>query len=229
MNEILIIEDNVEIQGMLTEFLRMHGYLVKNAYSGTEAMMYLSQSTFDLILLDLMLPGMSGEEILSNLQDSNETPVIVLSAKETVDSKVNVLSLGADDYLVKPFDLQELKARIEVQFRKTRKTPSNSKNPTTQTFEVEGLTYDLDYRQIAYQGTEIILTPLEFKILSLFIQHPKRIYTKEDLYRLIWNEEPLGDDKTINVHIGKIRKKLNKATGREWIETIWGIGFRLNP
>lgn len=228
MVEILVIEDNPEIQTMLTEFLILQDYQVKNAYSGTEALIYLAQEKYDLILLDLMLPGMEGEELLVKFRTSNETPVIVLSAKDTIESKVNVLSSGADDYLVKPFDLQELKARIEVQLRKSKNSNTNSEENTAQVYDVDGLVYNPEFRIITYQDQEITLTPLEFQLLSLFIKHPKRIYTKDDLFRLIWNEEPLGDDKTINVHNGKIRKKLSHITGREWIETIWGIGFRLN-
>lgn len=225
MAEILIVEDNPDIHSMLTESLTKQGYQVSSAYSGTEAKMMLEMNKYDLILLDLMLPGMSGEELLQHFRQKTLTPVIVMSAKGSIESKVDVLEMGANDYVVKPFDLRELTARIQVQLNQQH----GETREESQTLDIQGLVFDLDNKSLSYQDEEINLTRKEAKIIELFLKHPKKIFTKEEIYQQAWDDYYMGDDKTINVHVSNIRKKLLDQTGEEWIETVWGVGFRLDP
>ncbi|MDK6371797.1 response regulator transcription factor [Aerococcus urinae] len=223
MTIILIVEDDPSIQDMLSEKLKREGYDYKQAYSGTEALLNLDKTAFDLILLDLMLPGMTGEDFLSNLRKENNTPVIVLSAKDSSISKVTLLRAGANDYMVKPYDLNELMARIEVQLKNRQGTSSS--NP--EIISYQGLSLDQANHLISYQGQELSLTPRERAILSLLLTYPKRIFSKQEIYEGAWQEAYFGDDKTLSVHISNLRKKLKAVSGRDWIETIWGLGFRL--
>ncbi|WP_195851055.1 response regulator transcription factor [Aerococcus tenax] len=223
MASILIVEDDPNIQEVLSEKLKLEGYDFIQAYSGTEALLCLEKENFDLVLLDLMLPGMTGEDFLSNLRKENDTPVIVLSTKDSSTSKVNLLRAGANDYMVKPYDLNELVARIEVQL-KNRQGNLSSK---TENLPFEGLCLDQANKVITYQGQELSLTPRERAILILLLKSPKRIFTKQEIYEGAWQEAYYGDDKTLGVHISNLRKKLKEVSGKDWIETIWGLGFRL--
>ncbi|KAA9234344.1 MULTISPECIES: response regulator transcription factor [Aerococcus] len=223
MTTILIVEDDPSIQDMLSEKLKRDGYDYKQAYSGTEALLNLDKAAFDLILLDLMLPGMTGEDFLSNLRKENNTPVIVLSAKDSSTSKVSLLRAGANDYMVKPYDLNELMARIEIQLKNKQGTCSSN----TEIISCQGLSLDQANQLISYQGKELSLTPRERAILRLLLTYPKRIFSKQEIYEGAWQEAYFGDDKTLSVHISNLRKKLKAVSGKDWIETIWGLGFRL--
>ncbi|MCY3036084.1 MULTISPECIES: response regulator transcription factor [Aerococcus] len=223
MTTILIVEDDPSIQDMLSEKLKREGYDYKQAYSGTEALLNLDKTAFDLILLDLMLPGMTGEDFLSELRKENNTPVIVLSAKDSSFSKVTLLRAGANDYMVKPYDLNELMARIEVQLKNKQGTCSSN----TEIITHQGLSLDQANQLISYQGQELSLTPRERAILRLLLTYPKRIFSKQEVYEGAWQEAYFGDDKTLSVHISNLRKKLKAVSGKDWIETIWGLGFRL--
>lgn len=217
MKQILIIEDDVSINQMVKEYLQLHGYACTQAFSGIEAVHSLENQDFDLILLDLMLPGISGEELIVKIR--KRARVIVVSAKTSVMDKVQLLQMGASDYLCKPFDMKELLARVKVQLR--------DYESESQTLEYQCWTLDLLGKHFHVEEQEIEVTSHEFKILELFMRHPKQVFSKQQIYEYAWGEEYYVADKTINVHISNIRMKL-KGTGTEdYLQTVWGMGFRL--
>lgn len=222
MKKILLIEDSNEINDLLRMVLGQD-YEITSAYSGTEGLLYFKNEPFNLVILDIMLPGKSGEEVLKEIRKVSSIPIIILTAICSKDKVSDLLLCGADDYLTKPFDINELKARIIVQFRKNNlQSPSDT----------------IDYKNIKlYPGTfeirnktdTIQLKKKEFEILSLLISNPKKIFTKELLYEEVWDEIYYGDENTINVHISNLRKKIHKLDSKEtYIETVWGIGVKLS-
>lgn len=218
MNTIAIIDDDVHIGDVLTEILENEGYAVTRAYSGTEALYLLSQSKPDLVLLDLMLPGLSGEEVLPHIKN---IPIIVLSAKVDVQDKVNLLLGGAVDYVTKPFSTEELLARIAVQLRKAE-MPDNSA-----VLKVGDLTLDTISLDVTAKGQAIKLTRTEFAILKLLMANPKQAISKGALLDRISLDTPDCTERSLKQHISNLRKKLQEATGADYIETVWGIGFKL--
>lgn len=227
MKKILIVEDDLNINNMLREALEDVGYEVTQAYSGTEALLNVTMSEFDLVLLDLMLPGMSGEEFLKSFIKKERTPVIVLSAKDELDSKVEVLSCGADDYITKPFQLKELLVRIEVALRRVNRSIENQ-NDTSQCLHHKNLSLDQSLYEVRLSDNLISLTKQEFKILELLLLHPSKVFSKQEIYNYAWEDYFIGEDKTINVHISNIRMKLKKFSEDDYIDTVWGIGFKLS-
>lgn len=217
MKQILIVEDDTSINQMIKEYLQLHGYACSQAFSGSEVGYILEKQHFDLILLDLMLPGISGEELISDL--CTKARVIVLSAKTDVLNKIELLQLGADDYICKPFDMKELLARVEVQMR--------DKNTLTQRLQYRAWTLDTQKKQFLVNEQEIELTAHELRILELFMRHPEQVFSKQAIYEYAWGEEYYVADKTINVHISNIRIKLKDTHTEEYIQTVWGMGFRL--
>ncbi|MCR8969414.1 response regulator transcription factor [Facklamia sp. 7083-14-GEN3] len=225
MASILIVEDDIQINSLLVEALNKEGYTVTSAYSGSEGLLLITQSNFDLVLLDLMLPGLSGLDLLKRIRLNNEVPIIVVSAKEQVDDKVELLEAGADDYLVKPFDLKELKARINVSLKRKQSTLQDTSS--IERIYFEGLIFDFETQTITYNKQELSLTPQERRILELLLSQPKKVFSKLEIYEYAWGADYLADDKTLTVHISNLRKKLDQISSRPWIETVWGIGFRL--
>lgn len=225
MGKILIIEDNPDIHRLAEEALVKNGFETQSAYSGTEGQLLLGMEDFDLILLDLMLPGLSGEDLLKDIRSKSNIPIIVMSAKDAIDSKVEVLESGADDYIVKPFDLKELIARIQVQLKKKGTLEAA---PST-LYQLGDLVFDEEAGTLSFAGRELSLTRQESRILECFLKQPKKIFSKEEIYTVAWEDFYIGADKTINVHISNMRKKLLEQTGKEWIQTVWGVGFRLDP
>ena len=229
MYSVLIVEDDGTINGLLRETLEKEGYECTQAFSGTEAKMLLSMHSYHLVLLDLMLPGLCGEEVLKEVRKQGNTPVIVLTAKDTIDDKVDVLRGGADDYVTKPFDIKEVLARVEVQIRRTEDSQVNPQKKVEK-LQYEGLELDRERFQIVVFGTEIPkITKQEFAILELLMKYPKKVFSKEEIFEYAWDEPYMGETKTLDVHISNIRKKLKKVTEKEYIETVWGIGYRLHP
>lgn len=219
MKTIAIIDDDTSISDMLTEALTQEGYAVLRAYSGTEALYLLDQKRPDLILLDLMLPGLTGEEVLSHTQN---IPVIVLSAKVDVQDKVNLLLGGAADYMTKPFDLQELLARITVQLRKAERQGNS-------TFLQAGyLCLDLLSLTLTVQGQAVKLTRTEYAILKLLMENPSQVLAKSVLLDRISRDTPDCTERSLKQHISNLRKKIQDVSGIDPIETVWGIGFRLS-
>lgn len=228
MNEtvnILIVEDDEDINRLLCDIIYKNGYHPKSAYSGTEALIYLESQKWDLVLLDLMLPGLSGEELLRKITEESNIPVIIISAKLEMKTKIDILRGGADDYITKPFDIEEVSARIETCLRRYRRMANV---PIIKQIQHKDLVIDTDSKKVSVSGNELKLTAIEYEILCLFVTSPKKVFTKANLFESVWNEEFYGDDNTINVHMSNIRSKLNKANpNEEYIETIWGMGYRL--
>lgn len=182
---------------------------------------------YDLILLDLMLPGMSGNDFLKQYRKEAQTPVIVLSAKDELDSKVDLLSSGADDYLTKPFELRELIARINVQLRR-HPQDNTDKSDEDDILNHKNLILNKSTMEVKVHDDVISVTKLEFKILELLMSYPNKVFSKQDIYDYAWEDYYIGEDKTINVHISNIRQKLKKHTNEDYIDTVWGIGFKLS-
>lgn len=218
MKTIAIIDDDCAIGDMLTEALTQEGYGVLRAYSGTEALYLLNTSRPDLILLDLMLPGLSGEEVLSHIE---KIPVIVLSAKVDVQDKVSLLLGGAADYMTKPFDLKELLARITVQLRKAEQPGERD------TLQSGCLCLDQLSQTLTVQGQAVKLTRTEYAILKLLMENPSQVLAKSVLLDRISRDTPDCTERSLKQHISNLRKKIQDVSGIDPIETVWGIGFRL--
>ena len=221
MDRILIVEDDNNMNQMVYEMFNKCGYKCTSAFSGTEALLRMENSNFDLIILDLMLPGMSGDEVLKNIREKSKVPVIVLSAKDELDTKVDLLKLGANDYMTKPFALKELEARALVQLRDSKENSQDG------IIEFNNLKYDIQKKQVTIDGQSLSLTVHELKIMELLLHHPGRVFSKNEIYEYAWDDYYIGEDKTINVHISNIRQKIKKITDTEYIETVWGLGFKL--
>ena len=223
MKKILIVEDDVNINNLLKGALSQKGYTCGQAFSGTEAALWLEKESWMLVLLDLMLPGMTGEEVLQLIRRQGDTPVIVLTAKDAMEEKLDLLTSGADDYITKPFDINEVIARVQIQLRHAGQEEEPDR------IECGGITLDDKTHQIWVDGQEILhLTRQEYAILELLIRHPKQVFRKEAIFTYAWEEEYMGETKTLDVHISNIRKKLKAVTDKEYIQTVWGIGYRLN-
>lgn len=220
MRTIAVIDDDIHIGSFLEELLQREGYAVLRAYSGTEAVLLLERSRPDLVLLDLMLPGLSGEEVLAKIRG---TPVIVVSAKVGVEDKVSLLLGGAADYITKPFDSRELLARIAVRLRESaapRLAP---------VLEAGLLRLDPVSHAVTAAGTSVHLTKTEYAILKLFLQNPGQAIAKSVILDRISADTPDCTESSLKIHVSNLRKKLRDATGQDHIESVWGIGFKLNP
>lgn len=219
---ILIIEDDTDINHMLQFLLQQNGYGTVSAYSGTEGILVHNES-IDLILLDLMLPGRSGEEIIKELKEKYNVPVIVTSAIHAVDKKVDLFSLGADDYVTKPFHNEELLARVAARLRNQAEEGAASDRLAYKEIELDKSDFS-----VSCCGQPVELSRHEFELLRLLMENPKRTCTKALIYDTVWDDENSADDNTLNVHISKIRKKLKNCNpDTDYIETVWGIGYRL--
>lgn len=223
MAKILIIEDDTNINNMIAEYLGENGYLCTQAFSGSEGSLRFSMEPFDLILLDLMLPGLSGEELIKLFV--GKVPVIVLSAKNELDSKVKLLSAGANDYICKPFDLKELLVRVQVQLRSL---PASKLPDSSAELRYRDWILNPETQEMIAAGEPIELTLHEFRILELLMKHPKKVFTKQMIYEYAWDEDYFVDDKTINVHISNMRSKLKPSQTDSYIQTVWGMGFKLS-
>lgn len=218
MKTIMIVDDDLSIGNLLEETLVGDGYQVTRAYSGTEALLTLTMIKPDLILLDLMLPGLSGEELLPKL---NGIPVIVVSAKVDVDNKVDLLLNGAADYITKPFHTKELLARVAVQLRKRSATAFD----TVLCFE--DISLHTDTHTVTVGTEEVRLTRTEYAILKMLLQNPAQVITKSQLLERIGVDTPDCTESSLKMHVSNLRKKLRDAGGRDYIEAVWGIGFKL--
>ena len=225
--KIMIVEDDTDINNILATALKREGYEVLQAYSGTESKLILELNGQDisLMLLDLMLPGISGEEVLSYVRDNVDIPVIVISAKDSIDSKLTLLTSGADDYIIKPFDIKEVVARVQIQLRHMER---NSEKAVEDNISYKDMLLDKVSFSVYISGIKLEkITKQEFAILELLLKNPKQAFSKEDIFEYAWDEPYMGETKTLDVHISNIRKKIRVVTEEEYIETIWGIGYRL--
>ena len=219
-NTIAVVDDDVYIGDMVEEILEKKEYRVIRAYSGTEALLLFQKEKPDLVLLDLMLPGLSGEKVLPEIAD---LPVIIMSAKGEVRNKVELLLNGAADYITKPFDVDELLARIQVQLRKTEK----EEKTRLSILEFERISMDLESRLVKVDGREVHLTRTESAILKTLLQNPSQVITKAILLDRIGQDTPDCTEESLKVHISNLRRKLKELSGKDYIEAVWGIGFKL--
>ena len=229
---ILIVEDDADINRLLYKILKKQHYAPEQAYSGTEARLMLRSAAYDLILLDLMIPGMTGEELLDDIRNKQRLsiPVIILSAKGSLKDRVGLLMDGADDYLTKPFEPEEVLAHVCAVLRRSGRAGSEAQGTETETavYQCRNLTVYPEARRVTVKDVEIQLTAHEFDILYLLIRNPDKVYSRENLYEQVWKGGYYGEDNTVNVHVSNIRKKLAKADPEEeYIQTVWGIGFKL--
>lgn len=220
--DVFIIDDDVDINNMIRDALTKGGYTCMQAFSGTEGMLVIREYKFRVIILDLMLPGISGEEFISRSKEIASLPIIVLSAKDNIDGKVKCLELGAEDYITKPFDIKEMLARVQVQIRRNSVTDDAGKKVAYRelTLEPDGCTLSVEDEMIS-------LTRQEYRIMELLMSSPKRVFSKQAIYDYAWDEIYEGEDKTVNVHISNIRKKIKEVSEKEYISTVWGIGFKM--
>ncbi|HCV7682766.1 response regulator transcription factor [Staphylococcus saprophyticus] len=224
---ILVVEDDNDINQMLCKIIKKSKYYAIPAYSGTEALLYLENKQWDLVLLDLMLPGISGKEVLKQVREHSSTPVIIISAKNESQYKITSLRMGADDYISKPFDIEEVAARIDALLRRYQKS-EREKNTSNQELVFKDIVLNIDSQKVIVNNFEVTLTLREFKILQLLMENPQKIYSKANLFETVWEEKFYGDENTVNVHMSNLRNKLAQNNATEtYIETIWGIGYRL--
>ncbi len=231
---ILVVEDDPSISDVVCSALDGAGYRCTPAYSGTEARMALERdSAFDLVICDLMLPGIPGEDVVSLVRERGSAPVLVLSAKAQVADRVALLRRGADDYLVKPFDLDELAARVEALLRRAGSFGRGSGGSADACSDgAPALSFgawrlDEAERRFEAAGAPVKLTRTEFDIVCALMRRPRKVFTKRELYRAVWNEDAAVEEKAINTHVSNIRAKLKGTGTDQYIETVWGIGFKL--
>lgn len=219
MKTILIVDDDENINNMLFEVLEKEGFCVLRAFSGSEALLLLEQKRPDLVLLDLMLPGVCGEEVLKKIRD---IPVIVVSAKIDIENKVNLLLGGAADYVTKPFDVRELVARIKLQLKNAERVSAST------TLEFEEITLDESSRRVFVAGKELRLTRTEFSILKILLQNKGNVVAKSSLLEKISYDTPDCVESSLKVHVSNLRKKLRELGRKDYIENVWGIGFKIS-
>lgn len=196
---VLVVEDDDDINQLLCRIVKRSNYKPQSAYSGTEALRYLEERDWDLVLLDLMLPGLSGEKLLEKIAEKR-IPVMIISAKNEKDTKIQTLRAGADDYITKPFDIDEVSARIDSLLRRSRR----NKEPENHFLEHKDIVLEIETKTVNVNGYEVQLTAREFEILKLFMTSPKKVFSKANLYESIWHEPFYGDDNAINVHISNL-------------------------
>lgn len=221
MNRILIIEDDMTINGLLRNIIEKNGYIADRAYNGTDGLAMGLHGDYNLILLDLMLPGKPGEEIIKEFRKAHATPIIILSAKGEIRDRIELLRLGADDYITKPFDIDEVLLRIQAVLRRTAHQDNNE-------ITFHELTIKPDSKRVFIGDVELACTATEYAILELLMKNPSRIFSKRTLYEIVMGEDYLQEDNTMNVHISNLRRKIAKHTDQKYIETVYGMGYRLS-
>lgn len=226
MSKILIVEDEVAIAELQKDYLEMNGFEVEVCGNGKDGAQLALQNEYDLVILDLMLPGMDGYEVCRKIREEKNIPIIMVSAKKEDLDKVYGLGMGADDYMTKPFSPSELVARVKAHMSRYERLVGQIKNKN-EIIEIRGLRIDKTARRVFVDGEEKIFTTKEFDLLTFLAAHPNHVFSKAELFREIWDMESVGDIATVTVHIKKIREKIEKSTDKpEYIETIWGVGYR---
>lgn len=229
MKKILIVEDDVSIAQLQKDYLEIEGFEVKICYDGVEGLNTLKTSEFDLLILDVMLPKIDGFTILRSIREEKDIPVLMVSAKKEDIDKIKGLSLGADDYITKPFNPSELVARVKSHIRNYERIKNKFKSSTkSSTLIIRGLEIKKDCRQVFVNGVEINLAQKEFDLLLYLAENPNRVFSKGELFEKIWGYDALSDTATVTVHIGRVREKIETNTAQpQYIETVWGTGYRL--
>ena len=226
MSRVLIIEDEVEIADLEKDYLELSGFEVEIENDGTVGLKRALTEDFDMYILDLMLPGIDGFEICKQIREEKNTPILMVSAKKDDIDKIRGLGLGADDYITKPFSPSELVARVKAHLARYERLIS-SNTPENDTIEIRGIRIDKTARRVWVNGEEKQFTTKEFDLLTFLAENPNHVFTKEELFRQIWDMESIGDIATVTVHIKKIREKIEMNTNKpQYIETIWGVGYR---
>ena len=220
--KVLIVEDDKEIGDLLESYLGKRGYGIRRAMNGMQAVFMAKEQKPDLMLLDIMLPLKSGDQVLKQIREEMDLPVIVISAKDMIQTKIDMLRLGADDYITKPFDLEEVLVRVETVLRRV-----GVQDEQTNRIVYKNLVLEKEAKRVKVKGQEIALTTKEYVLLELFLTYPDKMFSKTNLIESIWEEEMLYDDNALKVHISNLRSKLKKLDEEEYIETIWGMGYRL--
>lgn len=226
--KLLLVEDDKEISAMLKDYLAAEAFEVDNAYDGQEAWEKFREQEYALVLLDLMIPRLSGLDVMQRIRQNSTVPIIILTAKDSDSDKTAGLGLGADDYITKPFSLSEVAARVKANIRRTTQYAQAGKTPEPRRLQAGELSMDLETYEVKKSGEPVELTAKEFEILRLLIQNPKKVYTKEQLYTLVWQDAYLGDENAVNVHISRLRTKIEDNPRKpRYIQTVWGIGYKL--
>lgn len=224
--KVLFVEDNLEICEMLGGYLTAENFEVDCAYDGEQACQKFDSHTYHIVLLDLMIPKISGMDVMKHIRKSSTVPIIIISAKDTEVDKTLGLGLGADDYITKPFSVVEVLARVKANIRRTTEYAAPIQAPEELIFR--SLKMDLSNHTVTKNGVLLELTAKEFDILKLLLQNPKRVYTKAQIYSLIWNDVYVGDENAVNVHISRLRNKIeDNPRSPECVITVWGIGYKL--
>ena len=224
MKRILIIEDDRSIAEIEKDYLEMSGYFVSVAYDGETGLKRIQSEKFDLVILDIMLPGRDGFSILSSLPEDKDFPIIVVSAKDEEFSKIKGLGLGADDYMIKPFSMGELVARVSRQLKNYEKFGMGGDGFLT----LRDLSISETQRKVIVRGEEVFLKQKEFDLLLFLMKNPNRVYSKEQLFEKIWGMDALSDASTVTVHVSRIREKIEKNVQKpEYITTVWGVGYKI--
>lgn len=221
---VLIVEDDRQAGRLLGEIFAEQGYRVVSALTGPDGIRLARTARPDLVLLDLMLPFKSGDEVLASIRASSQVPVIVVSARGTTRSKVDLLRMGADDYVTKPFDVDEVVARAEAALRR-----AGGAGAARTVHETAGLVLDETERRAAAGGHELALTNTEFGLLTVLMRAPRLVFSKPQLYAEVWGESAGYDERTVNTHVSNLRRKIREACGADPIRTVWGIGYTLRP
>ncbi len=226
MNKILIIEDEIEIAELEKDYLEMSGFEVEICEDGSYGLKKALEESYNLVIVDIMLPGTDGYDICREIRKEKNVPVIMVSAKKDDIDKVRGLGLGADDYITKPFSPSELVARVKAHIARYERLIGSSQE-NNEVIEIRGLKIDVAARRVYLNGEEKIFTTKEFDLLTFLAKHPNRVFSKDELFRNVWEMESLGDIATVTVHIKKVREKIEMNTQKpQYIETIWGVGYR---
>lgn len=227
MRKILVVEDDKEINRLIRDYLTDNGYITISSENGLDAVRIIrDESDIDLVILDLMLPFQSGDMVLQKVRGFSDIPIIIVSAKSMVQSKIDAIRMGADDYITKPFDLDELFVRIEAVLRRSQQKSSGEDKTL---LKYKKLTLDRNSGTAAVDGKSLVLTGKEYAILELMLLNPKKLFSKSNLFESVWNEPYFKEDTTIKVHMSNIRSKIKKLDDtQEYIETVWGMGYKLS-
>ncbi len=235
MRRILVVEDDSEIRKLLKDYLTEHEYGVTEAKEGDQASMLIASECFDVILMDMMLPFRSGDVLIKELRSRKDdikaarTPVIVISAKSGSETRIETIRIGADDYIIKPFNLDEVLVRIEAVLRRSADGAyaSSDSEQGGGVLSFGDLEYSEANNMVTFKGSPVKLTAKEMMLLAILLKNPQKTFTKANLYESVWNDTYIYEDNTINVHMSNLRSKLKNATGQDYIETVWGIGYKL--
>ena len=226
MKRILLVEDEKEISLMVKNYLTKEGYIVDTAFNGEEGLFQFRQKDYSLVILDIMMPKMDGIDLIKRIREKSNVPAIILSAKDGEIDKALGLGFGADDYVAKPFSMVELSARVKAAIRRATEY-SNEEVKQNKVIKVDDLTIDINNYSVKRGDEDLKLTNKEFEIFKLFLTNPNIVFTKEQIYRQVWEDEFMGDDNIINVHIIRLREKVERDPSKpKYIKTLWGIGYK---